>query len=95
MCCGAPYSCAVVRGQGGFALSVHRPLKAASPSPFIDPCQGDSNHYLRFNGRRYIPISNHILQCEDVSYPSEKERFQPHIAVSQKRKTLNDERFLA
>jgi len=48
-------------------------FKAASPSPFIDPCQGDSNHYLRFNGRRYIPISNQILQCEDVSYPSKKE----------------------
>ena len=54
-------------------------FKAASPSPFIDPCQEDSNHYLRFNGRRYIPISNQILQCEDVSYPSVN---QPHIAVS-------------
>ena len=56
VCCGASYSCAVVRGQGGFALSLHR------------PCQGDSNHYLRFKGRGYIPISNQILQCKDVPF---------------------------
>ena len=40
-------------------------VKAASSSPFIDLCQGDSNLYLRFKGREYIPISNLILQLAE------------------------------
>ena len=44
VCCGASYSCAVVRGQG------------------------ETNHYLRFKGRGYIPISNQILQCKDAPF---------------------------
>ena len=56
--------------------------RRASPSPFIDPCQGDSNLYLRFKRRGYIPISNHKLQYEDVYFLTRCQEIQPHIAVS-------------
>ena len=72
----------ISRSSTGIRIACRRRGRRASPSPFIDHCQGDSNHYLRFKGRGYIPISNQILQCEDVLSSSRNQEIQPHIAVS-------------
>ena len=60
---------------GGAAAGL-RPLSSSTLVKGIPTTTFDSR------GEGYIPISNQILQCEDVLSSSRNQEIQPHIAVS-------------